>query len=279
MQSSNKCVGSIALASLLCQLGCDAQVDADYEGDALWTLRGSVISADVDLSASPEPAIMWTSGSNNARVFSPMDVRGEFPSRFSITAFESPPEVAQTSMTPLGIPASLAVGHVVAVDASNAPFYPNVLPYGSDTPPVLGPGETLVNDADESWLLGAAPEHLLVFLDGVVPAEYTCLANLEPGYNLLALTERSEAEWDERKACRERADNEGLSEYNAAHGTAFTLDTLPEERSQVLEIERTIGQVACKIGCELFKNKSRVLGADQAVTLHMQRDVELVDWN
>lgn len=268
---------------LLLSIACDAQVPMDYEGEALFRLQGSVISTDAPLGPDPTAAILWVNTGNSVSVLSPVAVRGDFPAKFVLTALEPPPDIALTSLAWLGFEASLATGQIVVADRAGAPFYPKVLGEsleGRLDPPerLLAPGETLVDaTSDNAWLRGGAPTHLLVYLRGEVPEAARCLTGYKPGFNLLELSELPES----ARECRDRADTEGLDEFNAAHGTDYQVDApwdwfdSPDSEA----IGRAQKTKFCQLGCPLFKNETRHVADGEDVVLRMQRELEFVDWH
>jgi hypothetical protein len=261
---------------------CDSQVPWDYDGEALFRLQGSVISTDADLGPNPKAAILWVNNATDVSVLSPVAVHGDFPAKFVLTALEPPPDTALNSLERLGIQASVANGEIVVADPVSAPFYPKVIGEsleGRVDPPerVLAPGETLIEASDSAWFRGGAPAHLVVYLRGEVPPEARCFAGFKQGFNLLELADGNE----ERSDCRDRANSEGLSEFNAAHATSYQVDEpwIWYDSPDSDAIERALKTKQCNLGCEIFKNQGRLVAEGEDVVLRMQRELEFVDWH
>lgn len=120
-----------ALASAL--LGCSAQVDGEYQGEPLATIRGTVTSTRGALEADQPvvAAVLWyvqTPADQIEPKFvgDRVSVRGSFPANFTLDIFNPPPKVAEMTMNydfeqmgislPIGTPLGIWTGFVVALD-------------------------------------------------------------------------------------------------------------------------------------------------------------------
>lgn len=277
---TSKWTSTTLLATCISAVACDAQHDFDYAGQAVWTLLGSIVTRDAQLDESTSAAIYWSNAGRHLDVLEAVEVEGNFPAEFTLRAFEPPPATARVSLAEIGIVAlEMAFGQVLAVEDESAPFYPVVI---SNDPPGTGaelaPGETLLEGDDLAWLRGGAPGHLVVYLSGEPPASATCLAELTPGYNLVALTPKSSAEIESNSACEQSAYDLALATYNSEHGTRFTEDELFDDVQAQEAVSQEAARLECESGCDLFKLKGSVVPPDARVTLEMQANPELVDW-
>lgn len=102
-------------AALACGLlACNAQVDPDYHGEPIATLRGNVVAKAAALSPPAEltAAIIWMSqdevpgGYKVKLVGERVDVRGDFPAAFELNLYAAPSEDAMmTALIPAeGVP-------------------------------------------------------------------------------------------------------------------------------------------------------------------------------
>src|SRR5688572_22620793 len=97
----------LAVASVL---GCDAQVDGEYTGEALFSLQGRVVvredAGDTDLV----PRIAFSEGDTTVLIGG--RVTGEFPAKFRLDITQPPPRTAIFSAVEAG---RAAIGFLVLV--------------------------------------------------------------------------------------------------------------------------------------------------------------------
>lgn len=208
---------SLPLVALALSMGCDPQVDPDYEGEALAEIRGSVNLGDTEAPADANVAILWLTAKEgdecsgpgpacaygvggddqvdweclneceeplecNAEMFAVYEtcveacgaesfgletsfepcasgatgaqvpITGEFPASFKLELFDAPPENALLADAD-GV--RVAYGLIFAVE--------NGAPLEFD----------FENDDTFDQLLGVAPKHAIIYVEGEVPAEST----------------------------------------------------------------------------------------------------------
>jgi len=74
-------------------MACSAQVEPDYRGEPLATVRGALVTGEQAAPSEVDAALVWVTGNETddgwpvARV----RVRGEFPAQFTIEVFDAPP--------------------------------------------------------------------------------------------------------------------------------------------------------------------------------------------
>lgn len=86
-------LSSAFAGGVLLLAGCQAEVGTDYRGEALLSLKGSVVLDDQSM-ADQVPVLAFYSQSGFALL--DVHVEGEFPSRFNLEVFEPPPQAAMT---------------------------------------------------------------------------------------------------------------------------------------------------------------------------------------
>jgi hypothetical protein len=137
------------LAPLILLLGCgDRLVDGRYPGEPLLTVGGQVlVSAALDSAVNPEITLLWTNFAGSSRVESSLQVDTHFPSAFTLSVFQPPPDSVIGTPVPGG--ATLALGVFLLYDDTNGDAAFTV---GSDPP--IGAGE----DAHVAWFLEPGAE-------------------------------------------------------------------------------------------------------------------------
>jgi hypothetical protein len=273
--TTNSRLISGTLLAVLALGGCDAQESADYRGDALWSMKGSLVG-DNGVASDTQVALMWEG--EGVQVLQRTEVEGNFPAEFTLHAYEPPPAKGLFSLAEWGADVHIGFGNIVAANPS-APFYPQLLGYDTSDEVKLEPGESIVYDEEWKWLRGGVPEYLVLYLEGKVPADMRCLSPFAEGYNLLALREYTDAEAEEQDACDARAFNEALAEYNDEHGTDLTEETLEEDLDASRAVESAAGLKYCQGGCALLKVHATPVATNERVTMELEPDVEFVDWN
>ena len=264
-----------SLLAVLALGGCDAQESTDYRGDAIWSMKGSLVGEN-GVASDTEVALMWQG--EGVQVLQGTEVEGNFPAEFTLHTYEPPPAKGLFSLAEWGIDARIGFGNIVAADPS-APFYPQLLGYETGLEVKLEPGESIVYDEEWKWLRGGVPAYLVMYLEGKVPDDMRCLSPLAQGYNLLALREFTDAEGEAADACEERAWSEALAEYNQEHGTDLTEETLEEDLIAYRAVESAAGLKHCQAGCALLKVHATPVATNERVTMELEPDVEFVDWN
>lgn len=129
----------VPLASSL--FACSSQVQSDYQGEPVATLRGKVVAKKASLESDVSAAIVWSTV--RPEFFGErVDVQGSFPASFSLNLFEAPPAEAELAtyndyciaerwrgdivegadcdgtLIPEGTGVGAWIGHIVAVDSS-----------------------------------------------------------------------------------------------------------------------------------------------------------------
>jgi hypothetical protein len=264
-----------SLLTVLALGGCDAQEPTDYRGDAIWSMKGSLVGEN-GVASDTEVALLWDGV--GAQVLQSTEVEGNFPAEFTLHTYEPPPAKGLYSLAGWDVDVRIGFGNIVAADPS-APFYPRLLGYEGSESVELEPGESIIYDDQEKWLRGGVPAYLVVYLDGKVPESMRCLSSLEQGYNLLALRDFTEAEKRQADACDKRTFGEALAEYNEEHGTDLTDETVEEDEDAYRAVERVAGLKYCQAGCALLKAHSTRVDTNERVTMELEPDVEFVDWN
>ena len=171
-------VGLLALAA------CDRQSDADYRGEPLARIQGTITSNPEAPPTELAPVISWE-GQTVAVVET--EVVSEFPARFRIDLFEPPPENSLNDLSQGGaLPdqARVAVGLIVAW-------------------PVELDGENV--DPDGLAAFGVAEHHVLVYADrdvlaGTAGADLLG-GELDAGYHVVEVVPREEPDCGEVFDC------------------------------------------------------------------------------
>jgi hypothetical protein len=72
---------------------CSAQVEPDYRGEPLATIRGALVTGEQAAPSEVDAALVWVSGAadDEGWPIARVHVRGEFPAQFSIEVFDAPP--------------------------------------------------------------------------------------------------------------------------------------------------------------------------------------------
>ncbi|HEU4536022.1 MAG TPA: hypothetical protein VFS00_17980 [Polyangiaceae bacterium] len=160
--------------------GCDARNDADYRGEVVQTIGGTVTNEAGLSLQSPDLTLLWlpsTDESESMVQTTRVPVTGGFPASFSLELYGPPPDsvIASRGFND-GSPPEPRVGvaYVLAV--------PSDYEFGSSSPPPA------------VWGLA---DHVLAYVDGdVAPgsrAEVLFGAPLTKGYHLMRVVPRDEA--------------------------------------------------------------------------------------
>jgi len=173
---------------------CDAQADAAYRGEPLFSLRGTVSN---DLPEAPEEmevSLVWlvTAGDDYA-VTEGVPVTGDFPAKFSLDVLSPPTEDSLNDYTYGGM-------------------YPEEAKVGVAFITVLDPELGMQDDS----MLGIAEQHVLVYVDrDVVPGSWSeefLGGALSAGFHLMAVDPWTE---EEEAACLELNPEGDCFEFDA----------------------------------------------------------------
>jgi hypothetical protein len=109
--------GALMMAGLL---GCSAQVEPDYRGEPLATVRGALVTGDQAAPSEVDAALVWVSGAadEDGWPIARVRVRGEFPAQFTIEVFDPPPSSTvpvQQGDTLVQMPDPTAIGVLAAI--------------------------------------------------------------------------------------------------------------------------------------------------------------------
>jgi hypothetical protein len=128
---------ALSLSSTCClalsvgALGCGSQVSPDYFGEALLSLRGSVVVDNPDAPSDLVPALAYEVPGSlaNARLLVDVAHRGEFPARFQLAVFDPPPARAMYEVqTATGRQLTYAWAQIAAVAPEHPPTIANTKP-------------------------------------------------------------------------------------------------------------------------------------------------------
>ena len=169
---------------------CDDNVDADYKGEPLVSLRGEVLmpADDATPAGDLEVVLAWQHFASDGDyvIVEKVEVGGSFPAAFDLDVYNPPPE-ATFNHAGEG-EASVAVGIIVAV------------PTGTDT-------------VDEGAIEGVVEGHVLVYApaDTGGDAELSAFLGgpLTAGFHLLQLIPATDEDFAEYEACFEQEDTSG----------------------------------------------------------------------
>lgn len=148
-----------AIVILTALAACDAQVDADYPGEPIAEVSGSVQSPGDPLDA--EVALLWWSPVGTA-LRSPARVTGAFPSGFQLQVFEPPPAAALA-----------ARAAAVAVVARREPAASALcaLPAPTAGEPAVAIADIAAVDPTTGAVRGLERHHVFVYAAQDVPAD------------------------------------------------------------------------------------------------------------
>lgn len=102
--------GVLAVASAI---GCEAQVDDDYTGEALFSLQGNVVVSKDQTYPNVVPAIAFPRSENDTMVIIDGELDGEFPAKFRFDVTQPPPEEVLNDGTSFGLEGKAALGLLV----------------------------------------------------------------------------------------------------------------------------------------------------------------------
>jgi len=115
--------GSLSLVALASALGCDAQVNDEYTGEPLLTLKGTVVMTEEQANSNLVPCLAFYAG--EWLVFVDGEVSGEFPAKFRFDVTQPPPTQAMWQPDSGGL--SLALGFLVMLPPDHPDRVPTVL--------------------------------------------------------------------------------------------------------------------------------------------------------
>ena len=217
----------VSLAGLLGLVGCAAQADPQYAGEALMMISGSVVASEAKLTDDVLPVVAWYSGGDDPSDEPPKhvqsaEVRGEFPNQFTMRLYEPPPDEAVSEARGPG-------GTLVAIARIQAAYGSMRESWGKYPPDpksyVCEPkGDEICDPLLPAWLAGMAENYLVLYLpDGTHEDDRLeeVFGPLPAGYHLVEVRERTAAEHAEEDACFEAAELRALAQFNAEHGTSY----------------------------------------------------------
>lgn len=249
---------------------CSSQVDPDYRGEPLAVITGAVSSDEVQLDGLV-PVLGWydfarqeddsAEDKSDAQpaLLQEVETEGVFPNRFTMRLYDLPPEGALFPARD-GEPA-MALGMIFAAKRD------------ADWSERFG--------ARPEWLAGAAVNYMVLYLDGSTlpdgPAARFFGMQLDRGFHLIEVRERTEQEVAEKLACEEAAFEHATATFNARHGTTYTdcfeaPDDAGFEECAALHDEED-EQCPSKASMTVVPS-----GLDHPIELHIGRDLQFVDW-
>ncbi|MDC3961255.1 hypothetical protein [Polyangium jinanense] len=177
---------SFALASVIVA-GCDAQVDPDYQGEALATVQGSVVN-DGSTASAAEVALIWSLPQQNPDGLfgTSAAVSGQFPASFTLPIFTPPPDAALITAEESGQD-KVGLALILAVKP--------------------GTSEGSISDFEqvEANMLGMSEDHVLVYVDHELEPNSIWESLLggrpSPGYHLMEVVRKTPEEKQAIQAC------------------------------------------------------------------------------
>ena len=259
----------VALASALS--GCSAQVDSDYQGEPLATIRGTVAlkSGALDGDRPVNAAILWVY-QDSANQYQPkyvgdrISVRGSFPANFTLDVYTPPPAAAQLTTdetlegfgisipaaTPLGVwtgflvaidsqasDADVTLSSIVGVDVDHAIVYVD-----GGVKPLLN-GDPITT---ESALQGLRADAVRPFAIGTSPGVGFHLAKMNPQYQAAMRTSR-DCLWAD--ACVHVSTADPLEQAYLDWSFQRCKERFPQNPSCSMEQEPRVGEPASSIEC------------------------------
>jgi hypothetical protein len=191
MNSRPLFASALALAAAASLPACDAQTDPTYGGEPLATMHGTVTSSDPSPPAQASVTLIWEVWTTNGDTASGVQVpvSGDFPASFTLDLL-APPPADVLNPPPPGETAQVGTAYIA------------VLPEGVEYDPEM----------DEEDFLGAAPEHVLVYVaEDIQPGSYweSYLRSLPTaGYHLYRWKKPTAAEEVEIDACQAQASDD-----------------------------------------------------------------------
>ncbi|WP_434420151.1 hypothetical protein [Nannocystis pusilla] len=199
---------------------CDANVDADYQGEPLLTLRGEVAKPDKAPTQDVEVVVAWFPFKigENYMVAQKAAVEGSFPASFALDLYTAP-DASMLSEFDENDP-GFAIAYIFAVPAGTdlGEFG------GEEEPPIAGVVET----------------HLLVYAAGDLPENHDTVTfgifpePLKAGFHLFQATPKTDAELEAIYECLAEATS--IEEEVACGSIHDTLVPVPFDTSLVLTL-------------------------------------------
>ncbi|MDQ3365207.1 MAG: hypothetical protein M3680_07250 [Myxococcota bacterium] len=184
---------------------CDSQVDGGHKGEVLARLEGTMHATEPRPSVQADVSVVWVIGSGGTAFVGAdhVEVEGTLPSSFQLSVF-TPPSDEQM-------------------------FEWDGIRFGTAFVAATPPGED--PQTWQQWL-GTDMDHVLVYLPESPPADSDVAALLRgtpsPGFHLYSVDRVTEAERQERLACRNQLDFAAtLPEVFAACGGTANDDLIP----------------------------------------------------
>jgi hypothetical protein len=207
------------MTGLLGATGCDSQVDSDYPGESLATVRGTIANERTLPTPEAHAGLFWIATSaadqNEYLHGESVEVSGDFPAQFQLDLFQPPPEealddLAEENGEPL--PSRVAVAMISVTDQS---------------PEELGAIEDPGSETFYEHFLGIAEQYVVIYAEQPTEEFVTnfgeYIAPLDAGYNLVEVIRGTP---DERQAAVECwRDHEG--DPNVRDICPFSVQTVP----------------------------------------------------
>ena len=215
---------SLLLTTTFVLAACGTQVDGTDRGLALASVHGTLTSARTITPAEADVSLAWVvtapSGGDYALGVT-VPVTGSFPASFEVNVYEPPPALALNDYG-LDGEAHVGVAYILATDREIFDGAP-------------GPG-----------MLGASPDHVLVYVDAaVVPGsrvhDEMFHTPLTVGYHLMRLVPRTAAELAAINTCRDgiSMDLSGDAYEAAVRACGSTFDQFQPAAGESVSIEMT----------------------------------------
>ena len=269
---------SACLLPLATSVACGSEAGEDYKGKPLFQISGSVRIENDEAPDDLVPALAYNT--EDGLVLQDVEVRGEFPAKFTLSVYEPPPP---GTVFRDGDDPEIGLAYLTAVPRDHEAFmviprfsgggyqcsYPEPSDYETESRWCTPEDECYVerthctcvyksytssDDPDETceiletsgdpalknpWpKLGGLSENYLVYY---IPEEsvpvlnnkrfyseaYTGGRGFKAGYNLSHVRPATPEELASARECRDSLIPQAWDEYNAAHGTAYSEDTIP----------------------------------------------------
>lgn len=108
-------IGTLTFAATL---GCEAQVNDEYAGEPLLSLRGNVVVSTDQVDNDAVPHIAFVDFHAKSIVLLDGEVSGEFPAKFRFDVTQPPPEETLAEYPELGFNSGVAIGRLVLSPAN-----------------------------------------------------------------------------------------------------------------------------------------------------------------
>lgn len=199
----------LSLATLTTFAGCDPQVDDDYSGEALATMRGSITN---ERSVTPPQAyagLLWfgeddSRGEGNERFIAEgesVQVSGNFPAQFELDLFAPPSDSALMHLGPPYGPEGLTFGWAFVGVFNQAPEQIDFL------------------SSDEDFYahtLGLAENHLVIYSNMALPNGIgdSIHGPINAGYTLMRIERITDADRQAHSDCIDAVNEAGTENWD-----------------------------------------------------------------